>query len=76
MNWKFWVKVPEVKTVDSVVQQFDQMIADLEDVAVRQKNEEASHAAIIAEASFNMHAAAQEHTRALNIADKIKALIS
>lgn len=36
MNWKFWVKVPEVKTIDSIVKQFDTMIADLHNVATQE----------------------------------------
>lgn len=40
MNWKFWVKpTPEVKTVDSVVQQFDQMVSDLYVVADGHKDD-------------------------------------
>ena len=40
MNGKFWVKAPEVKTIDSIVKQFDTMIADLHNVAVEHKNDE------------------------------------
>lgn len=77
MNWKFWVKpTPEVKTVDSIVKQFDTMIADLHNVAVEHKHDEDNQAAIIAEATAKMNLAAQEHDRALGIAGKIQALIS
>ena len=76
MNGKFWVKAPEVKTIDSIVKQFDTMIADLHNVAVEHKNDEDNQAAIIANATAKMNVATQEHARALGIADKIQALIS
>lgn len=77
MNWKFWVKpTPEVKTVDSVVQQFDQMVTDLYVVADGHKDDIDEQGRIAANALLQKDIAEKEYQRAISVASKIKDLVA
>lgn len=64
------------KTVDSVLKQFNKVVADLDEVMTNCESEEARQTRIIEDATASLEAAKIERQRATSVSTRIRALLS